>query len=119
MGEIHELFVLALLWFGLPGRLLIFFFFRTKNATAIAKIVNYYTVAFLLRPPDLLRCGPFSERENVCNSQENGVRTRCAAIVNHRVLVRMLRVVNLLRVVFSVRRGPLGTGRPEIIHVFF
>ena len=48
--------------------------FRTKNATMIAKIVNYYAVVFLLRPPDLLRRGPFSERENVCNSQENGVR---------------------------------------------
>ena len=63
---------------------------------------------FLLRPPDLLRRGPFSERENVCNSQENGVRTRHAAIVNHRALVKILRVVNLLRVVFLVRRGPLG-----------
>ena len=50
---------------------------RTKNTTTIAKIVNYYAVVFLLRPPNLLRRGPFSERENVCNSQENGVRTRC------------------------------------------
>ena len=64
---------------------------------------------FLLRPPDLLRCGPFSERENVCNSQENGVRTRYAAIVNHRALVKILRVVNLLRIAFLVRQGPLGT----------
>ena len=82
--------------------------FRTKNTTTIAKIVNYYAVVFLLRPPDLLRRGPFSERENVCNSQENGVRTRCAAIVNHSAVVKILRVVNLLRVVFLVRRGPLG-----------
>ena len=37
--------------------------FRTKNTTTIAKIVNYYAVVFLLRPPDLLRHGPFSERE--------------------------------------------------------
>ena len=44
--------------------------FRTKNTTTIAKMVNYYAVVFLLRPPDLLRRGPFSERENVCNSQE-------------------------------------------------
>ena len=63
---------------------------------------------FLLRPPHLLRRGPFSERETVCNSQENGVRTRRAAIVNHRALVKILRVVNLLRVVFLVRRGLLG-----------
>ena len=66
---------------------------------------------FLLRPPDLLRRGPFSERESVCNSQENGVRTRCATIVNHRAIVKILRVVNLLCVVFLVRRGPLG---PEV-----
>ena len=57
--------------------------FRTKNTTAIEKIVDYYAVVFLLRPPNLLRCGPFFERKHVCNSQENGVRTRCAAIANH------------------------------------
>ena len=47
--------------------------------------------------------------------QENGVRTRCAAIVNHRAIVEILRIVNLLRVVFSVRRGPLGNSvrRPK------
>ena len=70
--------------------------------------MNYYAVAFLLRPPNLLRRGPFLERENVCNSQENGVRTRRAAIVNHSAIVNSLRVVNLLRVLFLVRRGPLG-----------
>ena len=72
------------------------------------KIVNYYAVVFLLRPPNLVRRGPFFERKNVCNSQENGVRTRCAAIVNHPAVLKILRVVNLLRVVFLVRRGPLG-----------
>ena len=43
------------------------------------------------------------------------VRTRCAAIVNHSAVVKALRGVNLLRVVFSVRRGPLGNsgGIPE------
>ena len=46
--------------------------FRTKNTMAIAKIVNYYAVVFLLRPPDLLRRGPFLERENVCNSPGKG-----------------------------------------------
>ena len=83
--------------------------FRTKNATTIAKIVNYYAVVFLLRPPDLLRHGPFLERENVCNSQEMVSHTRGAAIVNHRAIVKILRVVNLLRVVFLVRLGPLGS----------
>ena len=82
--------------------------FRTKKTTAITEIVNCYAVVFLLRPPNLLRRGPFSDRESVCNLQENGVRTRCAAIVNHRAVLKILRVVNLLRVVFLVRRGPLG-----------
>ena len=87
--------------------------FRTKNTTTIAKIVNYYAIVFLLRPPNLLRRGPFLERENVCNSQENGVRTRHAAIVNHPAVLKILRVVNLLRVVFLVRRGPLGVQKRE------
>ena len=82
--------------------------FRTKNTTTIAKIVNYYAVVFSLRPPNLLRRGPFLERKNVCNSQENGVRTSCAAIVHHPAVLKRLRVVDLLRVVFLVRRGPLG-----------
>ena len=71
----------------------------------MAKIVNYYAVVFLLRPPNLLRRGPFFEGKNVCNSQENGVHTRCAAIVSHLAVLKILRVVNLLRVVFFVRRG--------------
>ena len=74
----------------------------------MVKIVNYYAVVFLLRPPNLVRRGPLFERKNVCNSQENGVRTRCAAIVNHPAVLKILRAVNLLRVVFLVRRGPLG-----------
>ena len=31
--------------------------FRTKSTTTIAKILDYYAVVFLLRPPDLLRRG--------------------------------------------------------------
>ena len=68
--------------------------FRTKNTTTIVKIVNYYAIVFLLRPPNLVRRGHFFERKNVCNSQENGVRTRCAAIVNHPAVLKILRVVN-------------------------
>ena len=53
-------------------------------------------------PPDLPRCEPFFERKNVCNSQENGVRTRCAAIAIHYAIVNLLRRVNLLqRSIFS------------------
>ena len=63
---------------------------------------------FLLRPPYSLRHGPSLERKNICNSQENGVCTRCTAIVNHSAIVNSLRVVNLLRVAFFVRKGPLG-----------
>ena len=81
---------------------------NTKNTTTIVKIVNYYAVVFLLRAPNLLRRRPFFERENVCNSQENGVRARCAAIVNHPAVLKILRVVNLLRVLFLVRRGSFG-----------
>ena len=83
--------------------------FRTKNATTIVKIVHYYAVVFLLRPPNLVRSGPFFERKNVCNSQESGVRTRCAAMVNHPAVLKIVRVVNLLRVLVLVQRGPLGS----------
>ena len=76
----------------------------------MVKIVNYYAVVFLLRPPNLVRRGPFFEGKNVCNCQGNGVRTRCAAIVNHPAVLKILGVVNLLRGVFLVRRGPLGKG---------
>ena len=91
--------------------------FRTKNSTTIEKIVNYYAVVFLLRPPNLLRRGPFFERKTICNSQENGVRPRCAAIVNHPAVLKILHVVNLLRVVFLVRRGPLGIRKKVMSHL--
>ena len=91
--------------------------FRTKNTTTIVKIVFLLRVVFLLRPPYLLRRRPFFERENVCDSQENGVRTKCAAIVNHSAIVNLLLVVNLLRVVFLVRRGPLGTWLRQVCQI--
>ena len=40
--------------------------------------------------------------------RKTGVRRRYAAIVNHPAVLRILRVVNLLRVLFFVWRGPLG-----------
>ena len=88
--------------------------FRTKKTTTIAKIVNYYAAVFLLRPPNLLRRGPFLARKNVCNSQENRVRTSCAAIANHPAILKILRVVNLLLVVFLVRQGPLGNRKSTL-----
>ena len=66
-------------------------------------------VVFLVRPPDKLRYERFFERTDVCNSQENGVRTRCAAIVNHYVTVNLLRRVIDYGAVFLVRRGALGS----------
>ena len=69
---------------------------------------------FTTPPPRLLRRGHFFERKNVGNSQESGVRTRCAAIASHCAIVNLLRVVNLLRrSILStagsfVRRGPFG-----------
>ena len=83
--------------------------FRTKNTTTIEKIVNYYAVVFLLRPPHLLRHGPFLERKmSVVFRKE--VSTEGAAIVNHSALANSLRVAHLLRVLFLVRQGPLRGG---------
>ena len=74
--------------------------------------MNYYAVVFLLRPQICYPSDPFSERENVCDSQENGVRTRGVAIVNHRAIAKILRVVNLLpRSIFSTA-GSCGQWRP-------
>ena len=73
--------------------------------------MNYYAVVFLLHPPDLLRCEPCFERRNVCNSQENGVCTRCATIVNHSVIPKLLRRVNLLRRSIFSTAGSLGLSR--------
>ena len=73
-------------------------------------VVNYYAVVFLLPPPptDLLRHRSFFERKNVCNSQENGVRTRCAAIANHYSIVNLLRRVIYYGLVFFSTAGSFG-----------
>ena len=72
-------------------------------------IVNYYAVVFLLRPPDLLRREPLSEGTNVCNSQENCVRTPCAAIVKSLyAIVNLLRRANLLRRSLFSTAGSFG-----------
>ena len=83
--------------------------------------MNYYAVVFLLRPPDLLRREPLFGRTNVCNSQENGVRTRCAAIVNHSAIVNSLHVVNLLRRSIFSTAGSFGwkcriPSGPKLLH---
>ena len=45
---------------------------------------------------------------------QHSVRPRCAAIVNHSAIVNSLCVANLLRVVFLVRQGPLGSLQKKI-----
>ena len=63
---------------------------------------------FTTPPPYLLRCEPFLERKNVCNFQENGVRTRRAAIVNHYAIVNLLRRVKILRRSIFSTAGSFG-----------
>ena len=70
--------------------------------------MNYYAVVFSLRPPDLLRRETLFGRKNVCNSQKNGVHTRCAGIVNHSVIANLLRVVNWLRRSIFSTAGSFG-----------
>ena len=72
------------LWFGLPEPLLTLPKgpFRTKNATTIAKKSDLLRRSVFTTPPYLLRRGPFLERNNACNSQENGIHTSCTAIAN-------------------------------------
>ena len=65
---------------------------------------------FSLRPPDLLRREPLFEGTNVCNSQENGVRTRCAATVNHYAIANLLRRAKLLRRIIFSTAGSFGRG---------
>ena len=69
------------------------------------EIVNYYAVVFLLHPPTpyLLRCEPVFEGKNVCKTQENRVSAGGVAVANR------CAVVNLLRIVNSVRRSILST----------
>ena len=96
--------------------------FRTKITTTIVKIVNYYAVVFLLRPPNLLHRGPFFERKNVCNSQENGVRTRCGAISKSpRRTKNTTRSKCTTRSIFSTagsfgQKGTPGRGRDRKCH---
>ena len=70
--------------------------------------MNDYAVVFLLRPPYLLRREAFFERKHAYQTKENGVRTGCAAIVNHCVIVNLLRRVNLLRHSIFSMAGSFG-----------
>ena len=57
---------------------------RTKNTTTIVKTVNCYAVVFLLRPPNLLRRGPFFDLQfpgkwcprKVCHDSKSPRRTK-------------------------------------------
>ena len=48
------------------------------------------------------------DTENVSKTKENGVRTRCAAVVNHYAIVNLLRRANLLRGGLFSTAGSLG-----------
>ena len=104
--------------FQFPGFLVSRFFWfltkgpsRTKNTTATQNIVNYYAVAFLLRPLYLLRREPFFDRKKACKNPGNWNLHRGRRDSESLRIVNSLRVVNLLRVVFLVRPGPLGRDR--------
>ena len=85
--------------------------FRTKKTTTIIKNRELLRRCVFTTPPIFTTPQTLLREENVCNSQENGVRTRCAVIANQSAIVNSLLVVNLLRIVFLVRRGPLGGAR--------
>ena len=59
-------------------------------------------------PRIILRRRPFFERKHICNSQENGVRTRIATIVDHFAIGNLLRRVNLLRRSIFSTAGSFG-----------
>ena len=82
--------------------------------------MNYDAVVFLLCPPDLLRREPLFDGTNVCNSQENGVRTRCAAVVNHYAIVNLLRRANSLRRSVFSTAGSFGiSGLVDASDIFY
>ena len=71
--------------------------------------MSHYAVVFLLRPPYLLSCEPFFERRNACKNQGKLCPRKGVAIANHCAIVNLLHIVNVYnRIVFLVRRGPLG-----------
>ena len=59
-------------------------------------------------PPDLLRREPLFDGRKVCNSQENSVGTRRAAIANHYAIVNLLRRAYLLRRSIFSTAGSFG-----------
>ena len=62
-------------------------------------------------PPRFTTLWTLLWEKNVCNSQENGVCTRCATTINHSAIPKLLRRVNLLwRSIFSTA-GSLGLSR--------
>ena len=70
--------------------------------------MTYYAVVFLLRPPDILRCERFFERQNVCNPQENGVRAGGAAIANQSLCDSKFTTRNRFAKTFARYKGHLG-----------
>ena len=55
---------------------------RIQPCRKHANVVNYYAVAFLLRPPYWLLCVPFFGEGNACKTKEDGIRTGVVAKAN-------------------------------------
>ena len=74
--------------------------FRTKNATALNSVVFYYRHSFLLS--GAICC--------LISFKNSGFKAS-AVVFYYRRSTNLLRIVNLLSVVFLVREGPLGNQR--------
>ena len=73
-----------------------------RDSELLRRSVFYY-------PPQIYYAvNPLFDGTNAYNSQENGVGTRCAAIVNHYAIVNLLRRANLLRRSIFSTAGSFG-----------
>ena len=66
--------------------------FRTKNTATTAKNSELLHRSAFTTPPRFTTPRVLLGEGDVCDSQENGVRTWCTAIVNHGAMVKVLRV---------------------------
>ena len=87
----------------------------------IADRRNYFGISYRItvtafpKDPAVLKTREhIFEGINVCNSQDNGVHTRRAAIVNRYAIVNLPRRANLLRRSIFSTAGSLGSGVWEL-----